>query len=103
MRLSYYRFPEGTPEEILLREGCAVILKSGREIWPDSIPDDKRHLVDCVADIVGPTSITRIKQLMKQYGGRGFTMHYERDGGLFETTDIKLKGNNSKFKYNHHL
>ena len=103
MRLSYYRFPEGTPEEILLREGCAVVLHDGREIYPDSIPADKRHLVAKVDTLTGPHSVTYIKQLMKQYGGCGFTMHYERDGSLFEVTDIKLKGNNSKFKYNHHL
>lgn len=103
MRLSYYRFPEGTPEDILLNHGCAVVLHDGREIYPDSIPDDKRYLVAKVDTLVGPASITRIKELMKQYGGGGFTMHFDRDGGLFETTDIKLKGNNSKFKYNHHL
>ena len=103
MRLSYYQFPAEASEEVRLSEGCAVILKTGGQIWPESIPDDKRHLVDHVGDTVGPTSITRIKQLIKQYGGCGYTEHYERDGGLFEVTPINLKGNNSRFKYNRHL
>lgn len=30
-------------------------------------------------------------------------VHSERDGSCFEVTDITLTGNNSKFKYNHHL
>lgn len=29
--------------------------------------------------------------------------YYERDGTLFEVTEIRLDGNNSRFKYNHHL
>ena len=40
---------------------------------------------------------------MKKYGGSGCAQHFDRDGGLFETTEIILKGNNSKFKYNRHL
>lgn len=32
-----------------------------------------------------------------------WTEHYERDGTLFEVTEIHLTGNNSRFKYNHHL
>ena len=31
------------------------------------------------------------------------TEHIERDGGVFEVTDITLNGNNSRFKYNRHL
>lgn len=29
--------------------------------------------------------------------------YVEREGGCFEVTEIKLTGNNSRFKYNHHL
>ena len=43
------------------------------------------------------------KKLLKQYGGIAWTDHIDRDGGLFEVTEIKLKGNNSKFRYNRHL
>ena len=103
MRLHYYRFPADTPDTVRVAEGCAVILKSGREIYPESIPDDKRPLIDRVDDTLGGLSITHVKNLMKQYGGIGWTEHCERDGGVFEVTEIKLKGNNSRFKYNHHL
>lgn len=29
MRINYYQFPDDTPEEILLKEGCEIILKNG--------------------------------------------------------------------------
>jgi hypothetical protein len=48
-------------------------------------------------------SIAEAKKLLKKNGGRAWTEHYERDGCLFDKTEIELKGNNSKFKYNHHL
>jgi signal transduction histidine kinase len=48
-------------------------------------------------------SITEAKKLLKQRGGRAWTEHYERDGTMFEVTPIRLKGNNSRFSYNHHL
>lgn len=48
-------------------------------------------------------SITEIKKLIKKQGGYGYTEHYERDGTLFDVTEIELKGNNSNFKYNKHL
>ena len=35
MRLSFYRFPEGTPEMVLLAAGCDVILKDGRTVCTD--------------------------------------------------------------------
>lgn len=102
-RINYYEFPEGTPENILLENGCAVILKDGSEIYPDSIPENKRHLVKCIDRTLGGMSVTTAKKLMKQYGGIGWIEHCERDGGVFEVTEITLKGNNSRFKYNHHL
>lgn len=103
IRLHYYQFPDNTSEEVLLKEGCEVVLKSGGTISVDSIPDDKRHLVDRVNNCLYGLSITHVKQLLKQYGGHGWTEHCERDGSLFEVTDITLKGNNSRFKYNRHL
>ena len=48
-------------------------------------------------------SISNAKRLLKEEGGFAWTDHIDRDGGLFETSDIKPKGNNSKFKYNRHL
>ena len=104
MRLNYYRFPDETPEAILLEHGCDVILKDGTTVYcPGSIPDDKRHLVECIDHSIGGMSVTTVKQMIKKYGGAGWTEHLERDGGCFEVTEIKLTGNNSRFKYNHHL
>ena len=103
MRLTYYRFPEDSDQMIRFQEGCAVILKTGSEIHPETIPEDKWPLIDCISDILGPVSITRAKQLLRKYGGSAWTEHYERDGSLFEVSAISLSGNNSHFKYNRHL
>lgn len=103
MRLNYYRFPEGTPEDILLENGCGVIKTDGEEIYSSSIPEDKRHLVDHIDDTIGGITVTHAKELLKMYGGSAWTEHCDRDGSVFEITEIKLTGNNSKFKYNHHL
>jgi len=48
-------------------------------------------------------SVSYAKKMLKQQGGSAWTEHIDRDGGCFEVTDIKLKGNNSKYKYNRHL
>ena len=103
MKLHYYRFPENTDEQTRLSEGCGVIKKDGTEIFVDSIPEERRPFVECVNDTISGVSITHAKELLKRYGGSAWTEHYERDGSLFEVTEIKLAGNNSKFKYNHHL
>lgn len=103
MRLNYYMFPDNISENILLQEGCAVILKSGYELYVENIPEDKRDLVDHIDNTLGGISITRVKQLIRKYGGYGWTEHIDRDGGVFETSAITLKGNNSKINYNHHL
>lgn len=36
-------------------------------------------------------SITAAKKLLKSQGGFAWTEHYERDGTLFETTEVNLK------------
>ncbi len=105
MRLTYYRFPEDTPESVLLSNGCGVILKNGDEFFPSPaiIPEDKRPLVDHINATLSGISVKTAKNLMKQYGGYGWTAHIDRDGCVFETTPVQLKGNNSRFKYNRHL
>lgn len=103
MRLHYYRFPESSDPMVRFREGCAVILKSGNAIHPETIPDDKWPLVDCIDDVLSGVSITRAKKLLRQYGGTAWTAHCDRSGGVFEVTEIQLTGNNSRFKYDHHL
>ncbi|MBO6267123.1 MAG: hypothetical protein J6M06_02700 [Synergistaceae bacterium] len=102
MRITYYRFPDGTPESVLLEHGCGVVLKDGREIYPESIPEERRPLVDHIDMVIG-CSVSAAKRFMRAFGGTGWTEHCERDGGCFEVTEIKLSGNNSRFKYNHHL
>ena len=48
-------------------------------------------------------SVTFVKMMIKKYGGYGLTYHIDRDGSVFETSEIRLKGNNSRHKYNQHL
>jgi hypothetical protein len=48
-------------------------------------------------------NVTTAKKLLKKQGGKAWTEHYDRDGSLFEVSKIEPNGNNSKFKYNHHL
>jgi len=80
MRLNYYRFPDEAAPEVLKTHGCT--------------PDD---------NVLGGISVTDAKKLLKQHGGSAWTEHIDRDGGCFEVTEIRLNGNNSRFKYNHHL
>ena len=85
------------------REGCAVILKTGAEIYPESIPEDKWPLIERIDDTLCGISIKAAKKLLKQYGGKAWTDHIDRDGSCFEVTEIRLTGNNSRFRYNRHL
>ena len=78
MRLSFYRFP-GTASPEIVEQYC-----------------ERSEDTTCC-------SVSWAKQMLKQYGGSAWTEHIDRDGGCFEVTEIKLKGNNSRFKYNHHL
>lgn len=103
MRIHYYRFPDETSEDILLENGCAVITVQGQGLYVDNIPEEHRKDVDHIDTVLGGLSITAVKKLIKQYGGIGWTEHCERDGGVFEVTPIVVGGNNSWFKYNHHL
>ena len=80
MRIHCYKFPRGTSDAVLKENG---------------VSDND--------DTLSGISLSEVKKLMKMYGGSGYTMHLERDGTLFETTPITLKGNNSKFTYSQHL
>ena len=103
MRINYYRFPDDTPEHVMLEEGCEVVLKNGDTLYVSTIPDDKRESVDYINTTIGGLKVSSVKELIKKYGGCGWADHCERDSGVFKTTPITLKGNNSHFKYNHHL
>ncbi len=80
MRLNYYRFPEDASPDTMKEYGCSPI-----------------------DDTIEGCSVTTAKKLLKEFGGSAWTEHIDRDGGCFEVTEIKLNGNNSRFKYNHHL
>lgn len=103
MRFHYYMFPEHTDPQTLLQEGCGVILKNGSTIWPETIPEDKWNSIDRIDTVLYGISIKHAKKLLKTYGGSAWTEHYDRNGSLFESTPITLKGNNSRFQYNRHL
>ncbi len=101
-RYSHYRFPDDTAKDVLLKHGCAVVLKCGRQIYPESIPEEHRGEVDRIEHVVS-CSVRAAKKLLKTYGGNAWTEHYDRSGSIFETNPITLEGNNSRFRYNHHL
>lgn len=103
MRINYYKFPEGTDENILLENGCAIICKDGRTVYADNIPDEHRAEVDYIAREISGITVTFAKELLKTFGGSAITRHFDRDGGLFETTEIRVNKNNSTHKYNRHL
>ena len=121
MRLNYYEFPDHIDKMTRYRNG-AEDMNEGGECYKDTdcrYIDDNGNLVSCEHHIdyeecehyipnevgyqVSGISVTRAKKLMKEFGGTAWTHHMERDGGVFDTTEITLKGNNSRFKYNRHL
>lgn len=113
MRLNYYRFPEGLDAHTRFKNGADNIkgecLKgfahchgcpfSNGSNWPDCEHFQSVESEDTICGI----SVTTAKKLLKQFGGTAWTAHIDRDGGCFETSEIKLAGNNSRFKYNQHL
>ena len=106
MRINYYYFPK----EMTPRERFAAYVKvfgedvndwRGKPLVTDDTSDEdiERHF----PAEVEACKVSDAKKFLRLCGGSAFTQHFERDGGLFETTEIKLKGNNSRFKYNRHL
>ena len=124
-RLNYYRFPEGIDDHTRYLAGADDLenmCSADNERWlaldnphidcPYSNADEEsgwgcRHCkyFKCLSagDTVEGISVSLAKELIKKYGGSAWTRHIDRDGGCFETTEIKLGGNNSRFKYNRHL
>lgn len=102
MRLTYYRFPEDTSLDVLEEHGCEAVLKDGTSRSLECLSEEGRKNIESI-DTTISCSISAAKRLMKQYGGYAWTEHIDRDGGCFEVTPVELSGNNSRFKYNHHL
>ena len=112
-RINYYQFPVGVDAQTRWENGADRIgdgdctLRPGQscEGCPTGLAwwDCPHATVEDAEDIVSGITITAAKNLLRQFGGSAWTHHIERDGGVFETTEITLKGNNSRHKYNRHL
>ena len=104
MRLNYYRFPDDAPVSVMVSEGCEGIREDGRLVrwWQAEEITDWTGITVEDRTLCG-IKVSAAKELLKQYDGSAWTEPCERDGVCFEVTEIKLKGNNSRFKYNHHL
>ena len=74
----YYTFPDNTPEEVLLENGCRILLKDGSEIHSDSIPEDKRDSVLEIDRTIN-CSVSAAMQLTERYGGSWITEHIVSD------------------------
>lgn len=112
MRLHYYRFPEEIEPQTRFQEGAVHLegaCAQGRDtcrgctICADGWSECTQFIVSAAETSIGGISVKRAKELLRKYGGDAWTEHIERDGGVFEVTEIQLKGNNSRFRYNRHL
>ena len=119
MRLNYYRFPEDVDAQIRWQNGAEDITATcepnpdfqggiclhynGEFSLRPMCRDCGHYQVIEAYDTVEGITVTAAKKLLRQFGGSAWTAHIERDGGVFEVTDITLTGNNSRFKYNRHL
>ena len=97
MRISYYVFPDDMPLRKCYAAWLNVIGSNKNANDYTDVEIERRFEREQTC------KISTAKKLLKKFGGRAFTEHYERDGGLFEVTPIELTGNNSWFKYNRHL
>lgn len=111
-RINYYEFPKGVDPHTRYTNGamhlsgeCALNIENclGCGICKYGWSECEHFKATDAEYQVGGITVTEAKRLLKAFGGIAWTNHCERDGGCFETTAITLKGNNSKFKYNHHL
>lgn len=103
MRVTYYTFPvEVSPAD------CIDTYLKAKEWTPDMDDlEDKVHYRNLKNKLEAgepiECSISFAKKLLRAIGGEAYTQHHDRDGGLFETTPIRITGNNSRFQYNRHL
>ena len=104
MRLNYYRFPDDASVEVMVASGCDGIREDGRLVhWWQAERITDWSSIKVEDRTLGGIKISAAKELLRMYGGSAWTEHIDRDGGCFEVTEIKLQGNNSRFKYNRHL
>lgn len=110
MRINHYEFET---DRLAFENGCPALMNDGTYRSCDEMYADgstKHYSFDEIEkegyqelDKVVTCSVTLAKALLKKFGGKAWTNHYDRDGGLFEVTNIELKKNNSHFKYSYHL
>ena len=103
MRVTYYTFPaEVSPAD------CIAAYLQAKEWEPDM--NDRGDMVH-YRNLKGKIeeygeiecSVSFAKKLLRAIGGNAYTQHFDRSGSLFETTPIRLAGNNSRHQYNRHL
>ena len=112
MRINYYRFPEGIDPHTRYKNGachkaghCDIDREScrGCPVCEGGWSECEHFICTEAEDTVEGCSVTEAKRLLRKFGGSAWTDHCERAGSVFEVTDITLKGNNSRFKYNRQL
>ena len=103
MRVTYYTFPE----EVSPADCIDAYLKE--KGWAPDMNDreDMVHYRNLKSKIEEygeiECSVSFAKKLLRAIGGNAYTQHFDRSGSLFETTPIRLAGNNSRHQYNRHL
>lgn len=103
MRVTYYTFPE----EVSPADCISAYLKA--KGWTPDMNDraDKVHYRNLKQKIEEygeiECSVSFAKKLLRAIGGNAYTQHFDRSGCLFETTPIRLTGNNSQHHYSRHL
>lgn len=103
MRVTYYTFPE----EVSPADCISAYLKA--KGWTPDMNDREdmvhyRNLKGKIAEYGEiECSVSFAKKLLRAIGGNAYTQHFDRSGSLFETTPIRLAGNNSRHQYNQHL
>jgi len=111
-RLHYYQFPDEITPHVRYQNGAMTCngkctqnkaTCKGCALSPNGWRECPYYLCTDSENTLRGITITEAKRLLKKFGGTAWTNHCDRDGGVFETTDIIVKGNNSKFQYNHHL
>lgn len=72
-------------------------------LFKEIYPVFSRYINKFTSRKIDGCSVTAVKNMIKKFGGSGFTYHIDRDGSIFETSEIRLGRNNSTHKYNQHL
>ena len=103
MRVTYYTYPE----EVSPADCISAYLKA--KGWAPDMNDlaDRVHFRNLKSKIEEygeiECSVSFAKKLLRAIGGNAYTQHFDRSGCLFETTQIRLAGNNSRHHYSSHL